>query len=406
MNPQRWMPFLATVFLLGLLLKVPMLSMLTSALAVVIAVANWWRKRALDNVVYTRQFHYTRAFPGEEVEVRLEVENRKFLPISWLRVLDTWPKAVGPVDENILVPSHHQNIGLLTNIFSLRWFERTRRFYNLKFRERGVHTVGPARLESGDLFGIYSEVKEVGSLDRLTVFPKLVSLEELDLPAENPFGDIRSRRRLFEDPNRPMGVREYRPEDEFRRVHWPATARTGDIQVKVYQPTSTQVLMACMNSSTFPRHWEGVYPELLEYLIRVTASLLNLGMQNGYQVGLISNGTLANSDQPFRISPGRSQQHLAHILQALAGVTPLVTAPFERFLLREVPRVPFGSTLVIISAVITPALNETFVRVKKHGRRIVLISLSKEIPLEIPGIQTLHMPFKEELVHNGDFQKA
>ena len=142
-----------------------------------------------------------------------------------------------------------------------------------------------------------------------------------------------------------MGVREYRPEDEFRRVHWPATARTGDIQVKIYQPTSTQVLMACMNSSTFPRHWEGVYPELLEYLIRVTASLLNLGMQNGYQVGLISNGTLANSDQPFRISPGRSQQHLAHILQALAGVTPLVSAPFERFLLREVPRVPFGSII-------------------------------------------------------------
>lgn len=219
MNPQRWMPFLATVFLLGLLLKVPMLSMLTSALAVVIAVANWWRKRALDNVVYTRQFHYTRAFPGEEVEVRLEVENRKLLPLSWLRVVDSWPKAVGPIDENILAPSHLRKIGLLTNIFSLRWFERTRRFYNLKFRERGVYTVGPARMESGDLFGIYSEVKEVGPLERLTVFPKLVSLEELDLPAEDPFGDIRSRRRLFEDPNRPMGVREYRPEDEFRRVH-------------------------------------------------------------------------------------------------------------------------------------------------------------------------------------------
>ena len=240
MVPQRWYPLLGTLFLLGLFLKVPMLTIITTALAVVIMVASWWSNHALNEVYYQRRFYYTRAFPGEEIEVRLDVENRKLLPISWLRVRDPWPKAVGPVDENVLAPSHQKTMGQMINIFSMRWFERTRRRYTLKFRKRGVYTIGPALLESGDLFGIYSQTKTFGPTEQLTVFPKIFPIADIPLPAEDPFGDIRSRRRMFEDPNRPMGVREYRPEDEFRRVHWPATARTGELQVKVHQPTSAR----------------------------------------------------------------------------------------------------------------------------------------------------------------------
>ncbi len=62
-------------------------------------------------------------------------------------------------------------------------------------------------------------------IDRLTVFPALLPLEELHLSPEYPIGDQRSRKRISEDPNQVMGVRDYHPEDNFRRLHWPATAR-------------------------------------------------------------------------------------------------------------------------------------------------------------------------------------
>ena len=136
--------------------------------------------------------------------------------------------------------------------------------------------------ESGDLFGIYENSKMEETLEELTVFPQLIPMEELALPPEDPFGDQRSRRRLFEDPNRPMGVREYRPEDSFRRVHWPATARTGQVQVKVYQPTSARVMVLCLNVSTYPRYWEGVYPALLERLISVAATLVSQAVEDGF----------------------------------------------------------------------------------------------------------------------------
>jgi hypothetical protein len=109
---------------------------------------------------------------------------------------------------------------------------------------------------------------------------------------------------------------------------------------------------------------------------------------------MISNGCLVNSDQPFYIQPGSSPQQLAYLLSALAGITPVVVAPFERLILREIARVPFGATLLILTAVMNHELAETIIRLKKHERRITLLTLSEESPPVIPGIQTLHMPFK------------
>lgn len=396
MPTERWFPLLAVIFIVGLMLRSPFLVALPTAMAVVLALASWWKKRALDGVTYRRRFHYTRGFPGESYPVRLEIENHKFLPLSWLRIQDPWPKTIGPQDETILAPSHVIDQGFLTHIFSLRWFERVQRSYLLVFRKRGVYPVGPAQIETGDLFGIYETSKSTGRPEYVTVFPAIIPLPELDLPPEDPYGEQRSRRRLSEDPNRPMGIREYHPEDSFRRVHWPATARTGQLQVKIYQPTSAQVMMLCLNVSTYHRYWEGVYPALLEHLVSVAATLAQRGLQEGYRVGLISNGSLSNSDQPFRIQPGCSLQQLSHLLGALAGVTPLVTAPFERFLMREISRVPYGATLMIVTAWTNPELAETLVRLKRHERRITLLSVSEAEPPDIPGVRCIHIPFNED----------
>lgn len=393
MFSNRWLAVFIVFLILGVILDISVLVGLSTVLFIVVGISSWWNTHALDGITYTRRFFYKRAFPDEEVPTQIEVENRKLLPLPWLRIQDPWPKAVGPEDDEILAPSHIPDRGYLTNIFSLRWYERSRRRYTLKFRKRGSYTIGPARLDSGDLFGFFEKVRDDGDINYLTVFPRLLPLTEVELPADDPFGDIRSRKRLFEDPSRAMGIREYHPEDSFRRVHWPATARIGKLQVKVYQPTSTQVLVVCLNASTYARHWEGVNPELLERLISTAATLVYQAIQKGYKVGLISNGCLAHADQPFRIPPGRSHQQLAHLLEALAGVSPVVTAPFARFLLREVPRIPYGSSLIVLTAVTTPELTETLIRISRHERKITLFSLAEEIPPVIPGIQNVHQPF-------------
>ena len=74
---------------------------------------------------------------------------------------------------------------------------------------------------------------------------------------------------------------------------------------------------------------------------------------------------------------------------------PVVTANFERFLLKEVPRVQYGATLIILTAVTTPELASTLIQLRQHERRITLVSLAKEAPPFIPGIRTIHQPFQE-----------
>lgn len=395
MDPFFWWLFLILIFLLGIFSKVYLLAAAAVMLAVIGLLARWWLGRALEQLSYTRRLHYRRGFPGEKIELRLEVENRKFLPVSWLRIQDPWPAAVGPEDASLLAPTENPELGSLINLFSLRWYERSRRPYTLLLRKRGVYPLGPACLESGDLFGMFSQEQERGPVNYLTVFPEPLPMDSLRLPAEGSFGDRRARRRLYEDPTQPMGVRDYHPEDDFRHIHWLATAHTGQMQTRVYQPISTQVMMICLNVSTLQHYWEGYYPELLEHLVRVAATLVQRGLQEGYRVGLTSNGSLAHADQPFRVPPGRSKQQYARLLETLAGVTPFTTAAFERFMDAEAPRLPYGAALVVVSGLLPLELAETLLRLKKHGHPITLLSFARTPPPSIPGVQVIHLPFGE-----------
>jgi len=398
---ERWLPLLAAAFILAALLNIPLLAAFSAALAVLILLLSFWQKHALDRVVYRRKPHYSRGFPGEKVEITVEVENRKLLPLSWLRIEDPWPHPVGPEDEDVLAPSHLPAMGLLTNVFSLRWFERARRRYPLLFRKRGVYPLGPPRMQSGDLFGIYEDTRTDGPQDYLTVFPEILPLERLGLDAEDPFGEMATRRRLFEDPNQPMGVREYHPEDGFRRVHWPATAHTGELKVKVFQPVSAQVMVICLNVATFEIAWEGFDPQLLEALISTAATIAYHGIEDGYQVGLMSNGCLAHSDQSFQVPPGRSPRQLGKLLGVLASVTPLVAAPFEEFLLREMPRVYYGASLVVVTASVYPALMETLLEIRRHGRSITVLNLGARVDDLPAAIPVIHLDMSLDLAEQS-----
>ncbi|MER3458461.1 MAG: DUF58 domain-containing protein [Chloroflexota bacterium] len=359
---------------------------LGSFLAAVILVSWGWDRRVLRHVRYERRVSHPRNFPGQTFDLTLVVENRKLLPVGWLRVEDSWPVALTPLQPGIIGPSALPDQGLLAHSFSLRGYERTHRQYTFRCEQRGIYMLGPVRLESGDPFGLFSHTEERALRTHIVVYPRLLPLPALGLPPKDPLGDLRTRRRLFEDPNRIMGARDMRPGDSFRQIHWKATARQGKLQVKVYEPTTSQNVVLCLNVATFAQYWEGTEPEKLEQVISVAASLAQWAIEHKYAVGLIANGALAHSDQPFRILPGRSPTQLMRLLEALAGVSPFVTSTLESLLLRESPRLPWGATFVVISAVVTPELLATLRRLHEAGRRLVLVSLADEPVNDVPGV--------------------
>lgn len=394
MPPHIWFPFLILLFFIGAITSNGWLVGISVITAVFIGISLYWSRHSLDKIHYRRRFHFRRGFPLEETDIQVEVENRKFLPLSWLRVSDFWPEGVPPTEEKVLRSSHMPGFGRLLNIYSLRWFEKIKRNYTVRFTNRGVYRIGPTEMSSGDLFGLYEQRRTDEQPDYLTVFPELLPIRDFEIETENPMGDHRSRKQIFEDPNRPMGVRSYHPEDEFRRIHWPATARTGELQVKVFQPVNSKVMVVCMNIATSTQPWLGINQPLSEHIIKMTGTLCYQNVQKGYSVGLISNSCLAHSDQPFIIQPSQSPQQLAHLLESLARVTLYVTTPFETFLARTLPRLPFGASLVIVTALVTQSLCETLLRIKRYRSNTTLISLDPSPPPKLPGINIIHMPYQ------------
>ena len=348
----------------------------------VFAVAQIWERSVFRSVAYRRVLSPRRAFIGETVELTVEIENRKLLPLGWLCVLDHVPagltlSAAAP-DASTQVSPHE-----LYDVFALRWYERLRKRYHLQCYERGYFRLGPARFVSGDIFGVYQAHAYSRRVDWLIVYPNVYPIEELGLPATDPFGDHKAKQRIFEDPLRTIGVRDYQHDDDFRRIHWKATARRQDLQAKVYESTSSHNVVLFLNIAVLDQPWLGTVPEVLERLISVTASLAKYAIEKRYLVGVEVNASVPNSKQNIKVPPGRSPKQLTRILEALAAVTPIATSSIEHLLTVESPKLPQGSTLVLVTAMVSEPLAATLLHLSQAGRRVVLITLAESLPDEL-----------------------
>jgi uncharacterized protein (DUF58 family) len=383
---------LALFLAIGTIYHLSWLLMLSITVTLILVVAVILRKRALEGITYERRWHYRRGFPGETSEVKLVTENKKRSPVFWLKVSDKWPLATPPQDVSTLSISHIAGEGLLNNLYNLKGKEKLVREIPFRFDARGVHPVGPATLESGDIFGLFIKSEEQAVREYVTVFPSLIKLPTQKIKTEDPFGERKSEHPIFEDPLRIMGVRPYQPGDGFRRIHWSATARTGQLQARMFEAVSAHVLIVVLNASPETDIDVGLEPDLLEHLTSVAATIIYQACNARYSVGLMSNGCMAHADQPFYLLPGRSSDQLGNLLSALAAVTDITSLPFDRFLAKYAPQIPFGASMVIVTPYINNMMAETLLSIRKHSHKTTLFSLSKQKALKIPGIHIIHVP--------------
>ncbi len=373
---EAWIRFAVLIVFFGVLMQSHALIVLAVMLLTVIPLSWAWNRVSLWRVSYERSLSEHRVFVGETVELSVALSNRKLLPLAWTQVDDQFPSVLAPSNKP-LSPSHIPMTSYLTLYAALGGYERARWRFNLPCQQRGFFSLGPARLKSGDLFGLFERAWTSPRTERLIVYPRIQSVEDWGLPPKDPLGDVAALARLYDDPARPRGVRDYHPEDAPKHIHWRATARTGELQVKLYDPTITYQWVLFVNVATFRHAWQGVDSELLERLISLAASIAYYGAEHKYAVGLIANGSWPESDQRLKILPGRNPEQLRHILEALAAVTYFTTANLETLLRNESPKLPWGATLVVITGVVSEELLAEMLRLRRVGRRLALLSLDE-----------------------------
>ncbi|MGD9099378.1 MAG: DUF58 domain-containing protein [Anaerolineae bacterium] len=390
---QGWKGAVVVLLFAGYLLQYPVL-VLTAVFFVVLRYgAHWYSRRALQGVEYRRRFSQRRAFPDEEMTMTVEIANHKWLPVTWLAVVDHWAEKL-PFFAPGGRPLPERPAGLTTLLFSLRGREQIGRSYRLCPPGRGIYPFGPIAMSAGDPFGLFTnQVRmRVRRRDWLVVYPRVMPLEGLELPYQAPFGDVATRESVFRDPVRTAGVRDYRPEDSFRHIHWKASARRQNLQVRIFEPTTAYTMVLALNVATFARHWEGTRPEILERAVCAAASIASYAVERHWLVGLTANGAMPNADQPIRVPPGRGPDQLSFLLEALAGVTNFTTSAFERFLLQESSRVAWGATLVVLTAVVSDGIRASLDRLRAAGRRVVLVALTAEPPGPSPDLPIYYAP--------------
>jgi uncharacterized protein (DUF58 family) len=405
MIPRQFVPISIGVFVIVAALGLYPLALLIALLILTSEVARLWSRYSLARLEYTREFGQTRAIFGEEIDLAIRVVNRKILPLPWLEVDDQLPDSL-PIVGHTLYPSSTPRHSLLSNLFSFGPYEQITRRYRLRCAARGYFAFGPAMFRSGDVFGFGSREHVDEHIDHLLVYPRVLPIAELGLPAKRPFGDTKAASRLFEDPTRIRSVRPFEFGDPLKRVNWKATARTGELQVKQFDPTASHDLLIVLNTATFEHSWQGVHIDLFETAICVTASVASHALAEGFPVGLHVNSTLPGSDQNIKLAPGRGNEQEPRILEALAKLSPFISMTLESHLRREQRALPWSSTIVVVSATATSELLTILLALRRNGHHVVFIGVGSEVPDQLPGLVTYRVPVMEDLSFKDEPEPA
>jgi uncharacterized protein (DUF58 family) len=172
-------------------------------------------------------------------------------------------------------------------------------------------------------------------------------------------------------------VRQYEPGDSPRRIHWRATARTGELQTRVSEPSATPVAAVFLDTITFSHLWEGQQSDLLELAVVVAASISAQLIEGRYQVGMYANAPIPDLSRSVRIPPSRRPGQLPHILERLAMIAPAFGARIEQMLTEEISRLPWGATMVVVTCKVTPTMQRVLMRLARStgNQRVVLVAI-------------------------------
>jgi len=388
---------IAALYILALITDNGLLLVMAVLLTLVVGTVMLWGRFALERVEYHRSFGRTHCFAGEEVELTVELTNRKLLPLSYLTVDDSVPESLELRAQKVLF--HRKGRSVLRLLFSLAWYQKVVRHYKVRATRRGFYRLGPGTIKGGDPFGWVDDAIPIDESDLLLVYPNTMPLEQVGLPSRRPFGDLKSNDKLFEDPMRFAGVREYQQGDPLNRIHWKASAASGRLQVRQLDPSASLGLAIFLNTWSFDHFWEGDDVSALEAGCTLAASVVKWATEEGLAVGLYANGLIYQWGMSLRLPPARGEQVLQHTLEGLARLQSGSPQPIDELIATEMQTLPYGTTVVVITRQVGDDLAAQIMRVHRSGRPVTLIVTAPEpqaLPY-LPGVRIYEVGGEEGL---------
>ena len=390
---------------LALLFGHPLMWRLTWALVCVLtaaAILTWSSTRWIE---LGRRTRASRAEVGGLAEESFSIHNRGWLPKLWLEVRDLGD-----------MPGHHAG-----RVISTLWPGRSRSWtVRTVCRRRGMFRLGPVAVAGGDPLGIFRSERHFEQTAPFVVFPRSYALREIDLPTGFLSGGRVIRRRTELATSNVRGVRSYRPGDDFKRIHWPTSARRGQLFTREFEldPVADYWILLDLDRTVHAGEL-GLVPEpgampwlqqaetqidptSEEHAVTAAASLARHFLESGKSVGLIAHG-----QRRIVAQPDRGDRQLAKILTHLAVLRAAGRAGLSEVLSAESHEFKRHATLVVITPTTSLRWVEALRGLKQRGVHslAVLIEANTFGPAGssealIAALAGAHVPTR--IVRNGE----
>ena len=255
-----------------------------------------------------------------------------------LRSLSIWPKIWLEVEDPCSIPGH-----LARRVLTLGPHELKSWQYSTLTHRRGVYELGPVTVTAVDPLGLFRFERRFGRQDTVLVYPSAPELPNFYIPPANLPGEGRFHRRTHTVTPTVASVRPYTTGDSYNRIHWPATARTGELMVKQFEldPSSDIWIVLDLERSVHVGDGDDSSEEIA---VSICASIARYFIAANRSVGLISFGEKLSVEEP-----DRGQNHYTRILESLTHARAFGNVTLSALLLEESRRFGRHTTVVVVT---------------------------------------------------------
>jgi uncharacterized protein (DUF58 family) len=353
---RNWLPLPVILTLLAAELVSPARVWVTLMLAFasVTAVAAWWAWHMARSVRVRRELRFAWVQVGDLLEEHFTLVNDSALPALWVEVSDR-SDVPGYEASTVRTVGAHA---------TYRWTTRG------ACRLRGEYRLGPWEAVTNDPFGLFAVVQRNPGAQTLLVYPPIARRLPFALPRGAAAGRARTSHRSWEPTVSVGGVRAYVPGDPRHHIHWPTTARRGELHAKEFDQETGGDIWLVLDLDRDVQVGRGER-STEEMGVVVAASAAALLLDAGRAVGLIAHG-----HERRTVMPARGRGHLWSLLRALAEVRAADPRPLPR-VLEEVSRaLPTGATALVITPSFDPAWVSGLARLQGRGIGVAAVLLN------------------------------
>jgi uncharacterized protein (DUF58 family) len=250
--------------------------------------------------------------------------------------------------------------------------------YVLERLPRGRYAFDDVRAVLSDPFALEQAIVPLPAPGALLVYPRLVRLGPLFSESGDRSQDGRRLLLRRHSGFELHSVREYEPGESLRRVHWPSTARRGQLMVKELEDAPRDEIAVLVDA-----YARAVVGDTFDVQVRAAGSILDAYVRRGRRAVLQISSERQEIQQVH--SPAADWRRA---LELLAAAEPKGDASASRLLAEDTPAAR-ALELVVVTARLEPALVDRLVQRALTRRRVSIVFVD---PATFNGAGPTHDP--------------